>query len=84
MERQAGKSHLRAEEVKGPGCAVSTIAYHGMASQPGVPSNLMLAAGQKVALDKGIMGASPKDPETGLAGCRPSLPLRMKSAARLP
>ena len=83
MERQARKSYLRAEEIEGPECAVSTIAYHGMAGEPGVPPDLMLAARQEVALNQGIVGASPKDPEAGLARHRISRAFGMKSPARL-
>jgi len=37
-----------------------------MTRKPGVTSDLMLAAGQKVALNEGVMGASSKDPEARL------------------
>jgi len=48
-----------------------------MTRKPGVTSDLMLAAGQKVALNEGVMGASPKDPETGLGWDRPGAALGM-------
>ena len=51
MEGQTGKAHLLAEELERPRGAVARIAHHGMAGKPGVPPDLMLAAGQKVALD---------------------------------
>jgi hypothetical protein len=66
MEGEAVKTHLLAQELEGPGCAVARIAHHGMARKPGVTPDLMRAAGQKVALNEGVMGASPKDPEAGL------------------
>jgi len=66
MEGEAVKTHLLAQELEGPECAVARIAHHGMARKPGVTPDLMRAAGQKVALNEGVMGASPKDPEAGL------------------
>ena len=77
MEGETDKTHLLAEELEGPGCAVARIANHGMTRKPGVASDLMLAAGQKVALNEGVMGASPKDPEAGLGRDRPGAALGM-------
>ena len=77
MEGEAVKTHLLAQELEGPGCAVARIAHHGMARKPGVTPDLMLAAGQKVALNAGVMGASPKDPEAGLGRDRPGAALGM-------
>jgi hypothetical protein len=48
-----------------------------MTRKPGVTSDLMLAAGQKVALNEGVMGASPKDPEAGLGRDRSGAALGM-------
>jgi hypothetical protein len=48
-----------------------------MTRKPGVTPDLMLAAGQKVALNEGVMGASPKDPEAGLGRDRPGAALWM-------
>ena len=58
MEGQAVKPHFLAKELEGPGCAVSRIAHHRMTRKPGVAPDLVLAAGQKVAFNKGVMGAS--------------------------
>ena len=77
MESEAGKTYLLAQEREGPGCAVSRIAHHGMTRKPGVTSNLMFAAGQKVALDGSVMGAFPKDPESGFRRDRPGRTLGM-------
>jgi len=77
VEGQTSKALLLAEEPDGPGCAVARIAHHGMTRKPGVTSDLMLAAGQKVALNEGVMGASPKDPEAGLGRDRPGAALGM-------
>jgi len=54
-----------------------------MTRKPGVTSDLMLAAGKKVALNEGVMGASPKDPEAGLGRDRHRAALGMVSAPRL-
>ena len=67
MEGETGETHLLAEEPEGSGGAVAAIAHHGMAGKPGVAPDLVLAAGQKVALNEGVMRAPAKDPETGLA-----------------
>jgi hypothetical protein len=72
MEGQTDKTQLLAEELEGPGCTVARIAHHGMAGKSGVTPDLMLAAGQKVALNEGVMSASPKNPEAGLARGRPA------------
>ena len=83
MERQTGKAHLLAEKLEGPGCAVATIAHHGMAGKPGVAPDLMLAAGQKVAPNEGVMGTSAKNPEAGLARDRPARAFGTEAASRL-
>ena len=54
-----------------------------MTRKPGVTPDLMLAAGQKVALNEDIMGASPKDPEAGLGRDRSGAALGMYPAPRL-
>jgi hypothetical protein len=48
-----------------------------MTRKPGVTPDLMLAAGQKVALNEGVMGASLKDPEAGLRRDRSGAALGM-------
>ena len=58
MEGETVKTHLLAQVLVGPGCAVVGITHHGMARKPGVASDLMLAAGQKVALNQSVMSAS--------------------------
>jgi len=83
MEGEAVKTHLLTQELEGPGCAVARIAHHGMSRKPGVTPDLMLAAGQKVALNEGVMGASPKDPEAGLGRDRPGAAFGMEAAPRL-
>ena len=83
MEGQTGKAHLLTEELEGPRGAVARIAHYGMAGKPGVPPDLMLAAGQKVALNEGIMGASAKDPEAGLARGPLARAFGMEAAPRL-
>ena len=83
MEGQTDKAHLLAEELEGPRCAVARIAHHGMTRKPGVTPDLMLAAGQKVALNEGVMGASAKNPEVGLARDLPGGTLGMEAAPRL-
>jgi hypothetical protein len=77
MKGETDKTHFFAYELEGPGCAVARIAHHGMTRKPGLTSDLMLAAGQKVALNEGVMGASPKDPEAGLGRDRPGAALGM-------
>jgi hypothetical protein len=67
MEGETGKALLLAEELDGPGSAISRVSYHGMAGKTGVAPNLMLAASHKVALNEGIMDAPAKNPEAGLA-----------------
>ena len=83
MEGQTDKTQLLAEELEGPGCTVARIAYHGMAGKSGVTPDLMLAAGQKVALNEGIMGASAKDPESGLARNRPARAIGVEATPSL-
>ena len=83
VECQTGKAHFLAEKLEGSGCAVATIAHHGMAGKPGVASNLMLAAGQKVAFDKSVMGASAENPEAGLAWGLPARAFGMDAAPGL-
>lgn len=83
MESETGKAHLFAEKLEGPGCAVATITHHGMAGKPGVAPDLMFAAGQKVALDESVMGASAENPETGLARYRPARAFGMEAAPGL-
>ena len=83
MEGQAGKAHLLSEKLEGPGRAVARIAHHGMAGKPRVAPDLMFAAGQKITLNKGIMGASAKNPEAGFAPGRPGRAFRMEAAPRL-
>ena len=83
MEGQTGKAHLLTEELEGPRGAVARIAHYGMAGKPGVAPDLMLAAGQKVALNEGVMGAPAKNPETGFARGRRARALGMESAPRL-
>jgi len=83
MEGQTGKAHFFAEKLKRSGRAVARIAHHGMAGKPGMPPDLMFAAGQKVTLNEGVMGASAKNPEAGFAPGRPSRAFRMEAAPRL-
>jgi len=83
MEGQTGKAHLLAEELERPRRAVARIAHHGMAGKPGMAPDLMFAAGQKIALNEGVMGASAKNPEAGFAPGRPSRAFRMEAAPRL-
>ena len=83
MEGVTDKTHLIAQEFEGSGGAVARIAHHGMTCKPGVTSDLMLAAGQKVALNEGVMGASPQDPEAGFGRDSPGPALGMKAAPRL-
>ncbi len=66
MEGETDETLLLTKELEGPGRAVAHIADHGMTGKAGVTPDLMLAAGQEVALNEGVMGASPKDPEAGL------------------
>ena len=77
MEGQTDKTHLLPKELKGSRRAVSRIAHHGMTRKPGVAPDLMLAAGQEVALNEGVMGASAKDAEAGLGRDRPMAALGM-------
>jgi len=84
MEGQTGEAHLFAEELERPRGAVARIAHHGMAGKPGVAPDLMLAAGQKVALNEGVMGAPAKNPETGFAQGRLAPAFGMEAARRLP
>ena len=72
MQRYTGETHLVSKEREGPTCAVARIAHHGVASKAGVAPDLMLAAGQKVALNEGVMSASLKNPKAGLARGRPA------------
>ena len=83
MEGQTGESRLLAEELEGPWCAVARIAHHGMAGKPGVAPDLVLAAGQKVALNEGIMDAPAKNPETGFARGSPARTFGMDTAPHL-
>lgn len=83
MEGQTDKTRPLAEELQRPRSAVAPIAHHGMTGKPGVAPDLMLAAGQKVALDEGVMGASAKNPVAGLAGDRPAPALWVEAASRL-
>jgi hypothetical protein len=83
MEGQTGEAHLLAEELERPSGAVARIAHHGMAGKPGVAPDLMLAAGQKVALNEGVMGAPAENPETGFAQGHPARPFGMEAAPRL-
>ena len=80
MQGQTGKAHLVSKEREGPRCAVTHIAHHGVASKAGVAPDLMLAAGQKVALNEGVMSASAKNPEAGLARGRPARAFGMEAA----
>ncbi len=66
MEGQTGEARL-AEKLEGTRGAVARIAHHGMAGKPSMAPDLMLSAGQKVALNEGIMGALAKNPETCFA-----------------
>jgi hypothetical protein len=83
MESETGKAHLLTEKLEGTGCAVAAISHHGMAGKPCMAPNLMLAAGQKVALDEGVMGASAENPEAGLARYRPARAFGMEAAPGL-
>ena len=83
MEGQTGESHFLEEELVRPKGAVARIAHHSMAGKPGVAPDLMLAAGQKVALNKRVMGAPAKNPETGFARGPPAPPIGMEAAPRL-
>jgi hypothetical protein len=67
VEGQAGKSSFLAEKRDGPGGAVATVARHGVAGEPGVATDLVLAARQEFALDECVSGTPPEDPESGLA-----------------
>ena len=83
MEGQADKAQLLAEELEGPWCPVPRITYHSMASKPCMAPDLMLAAGQKVALKEGVMSAPTKDPEAGLARGGPVRAFGVEAASRL-
>ena len=83
MEGETGKALLFAEELDGPGRAIARIAHHGVAGKAGVAPDLMLAAGQKVALNEGVMGAPAKNPETGLARGRLAGAFGTEAAPRL-
>ena len=67
MEGQTGKALSLAEELEGPGRAVALIAHHGMTGEASMAPDLMLSAGQKLALDEGVVGASAKNPKAGFA-----------------
>ena len=54
-----------------------------MTRKPGVTSDLMLVAGQMVALNEGVMGAPAKNPETGFARGHPARAFGMEAAPRL-
>lgn len=84
MEGQAGEAHLLSEKLERPRGAVARIAHHGMAGKPRVAPDLMLAAGPKVALNEGVMGAPAKDPETGFARGHLVPAFRMEAAPGLP
>jgi len=83
MEGQTGEAHLFAEELERPRGAVARIAHHGMAGKPGVAPDLMLAAGQKVALNEGVMGTPAKNPETGFAWDHFARAFGMEAAPRV-
>jgi len=83
VEGQADKALFLAEESEGPGCAIARIAYHGMASKPGVAPDLVLAAGHKVALNERVMSASAKNPVAGLARGGPARAFGKEAATRL-
>ena len=55
-----------------------------MAGKPGVAPDLMLAAGQKVALNESVMGAPVKNSETGFAQGHLAPAFGMEAAPRLP
>ncbi len=67
MEGQAVEAQSLAEEPERPGCPISAVAHDSMAREAGVAPDLMLAAGPKVALNQGVMGASPENTEARLA-----------------
>ena len=52
-----------------------------MAGKPGMPPDLMLAAGQKVALNERIMSAPAKDVKAGLARGHPTRAFGMETAS---
>jgi hypothetical protein len=83
MESQTGKAHLIVEKLERPGSAVARIAHYGMAGKPRMAPDLMFAAGQKITLNEGVMGASAKNPEAGFAPGCPSRAFRMEAAPRL-
>ena len=83
MEGQVGKPHRLAEELEGPGCAVAAVAHHGMAGKPGMAPDLMLSPCHEVALNEGIMGASPENVKAGDTGRWPSRAFGMESATGL-
>jgi hypothetical protein len=83
MKGETGKAHLLTEKLEGPRGAVTRIAHHGVAGKPGVAPDLMLAAGQKVALDEGVMAAPAKNPETGFARGRHARAFGMEAASCL-
>ncbi len=79
MKREPGKSHFFTHEFDGSGGAVSGVACDGMARESSVTPDLMLAPGQKIALNKGVMSAPAKYPETGFARNSCARALRMES-----
>ena len=83
MEGQAGKSSFLAEKRDGPGRAVAGVARHGVAGEPGVAPDLVLPARQELALDEGVTGTPPEDPEAGLSRDGFTRTLGMETAAGL-
>ncbi len=80
MEGETGKAHLVSEKLEGPRRTIARIAHHSMTGKAGVAPDLMLAASQQVALNEGVMGASAKNPEAGLARDRPTWTFWLEAA----
>ena len=83
VEGQAGKPHRLSEELEGSGCAVTAIAHHCMAGKPGMAPDLMFSPSHEVALNEGIMGASPENAKAGLTWRCPARTFGMEAATGL-
>jgi hypothetical protein len=54
MQRKSVKPEPAPQIISRPGCSIAGISHHGMAGDSCVPSNLVLAAGEKRYFNKRI------------------------------
>ena len=83
MEGETGETYLLAKKPERTRCPVPTVSHHSMTGKPGVATDLMLAAGDKIALDERVMGASAQNPEAGFARDQSGLAFGMEAAPGL-